>query len=64
MGLDIFSSKRKKRKEKKERGKKEERDVFVFKTVCWFNIAGTLKREKQKRKELFLKSHNYLFGRR
>ena len=36
----------------------------MFKTVCWFNIAGTLKRKKEKRKELFLKSHNYLFGRR
>ena len=36
----------------------------MFKTVYWFNIAGTLKRKKEKRKELFLKSHNYLFGRR
>ena len=34
----------------------------MFKPVCWFNIAGTLKRKKEKRKELFLKSHNYLFG--
>ena len=65
--LDTPSSKRKKsikkRKEKKERRKKEkkkeERETFVFKTVCWFNIAGTLKRKKEKRKELFLKSHNY-----
>ena len=57
MDLDTFSSKRKKRE-------KEERETFVFKTVCWFNIAGTLKRKKEKRKELFLKPHNYLFGRR
>ena len=35
----------------------------MLKTVCWFNIAGTLKRKKEKRKKLFLKSHNYLFGR-
>ena len=33
----------------------------MFKTVCWFNIAGTLKRKKEKSKELFAKSHNYLF---
>ena len=36
----------------------------MFKTVCWFNIASTLKRKKEKeKKELFLKSHHYLFGR-
>ena len=68
MDLDTFSSKRKKRKKKKKRRKKEkkkeERETFVFKTVCWFNIAGTLKRKKEKRKEFFLKPHNYLFGRR
>ena len=57
MDLDTFSSKRKKRKKKKERKKEKEekdcleRETFVFKTVCWFNIAGTLKREKEKRKK-------------
>ena len=58
------SLKEKKERRKKERKeKKEERETFVFKTVCWFNIAGTLKRKKEKRNELFLKPHNYLFGR-
>ena len=32
----------------------------MFKTIFWFNIAGTLKRKKERGKELFLKSHNYL----
>ena len=79
MDLDTFSSKRKKIKKKKkekrekdennyeerERERERERETFVFKTVCWFNIAGTLKRKKEKRKrELLIKSHNYLFGRR
>ena len=40
MDLDTFSSKRKKRK--------KERETFMFKTVCWFDIAGIL---KEKRKE-------------
>ena len=52
------------KEERKKEKKKEERETFVFKIVCWLNIAGTLKRKKEKRRELFLKSHNYLFGRR
>ena len=34
----------------------------MFKTVCCFNIASTIKRKKETKKELFLKSRNYLFG--
>ena len=34
----------------------------MFDTSCWLNIAGILKREKEK--ELFLKYYYYLFGRR
>ena len=54
--LSILSSKRR---------KKEEKDCWekvMFGTVCWLNIAGILKRKKKK--ELFLKSYHYLFGRR
>ena len=58
------SLKEKKKERRKKRKKKNRRETFVFKTVCWFHIAGTLKRKKERRKELFLKSHNYLLGRR
>ena len=54
----MHSEKKRKKEERKEKG----RETFVFKTVCWFNKAGTLKRKKEKRKEWSLKSHNYLFG--
>ena len=63
--FQVKERKEKKKKEKKGRKKKRtvERETFVFKTVCWFNITGTLKRKKEKsKKELFFKSHNYLFG--
>ena len=40
MDLTTFSSfKSKERKEK-------ERETFVFKAVCWFDITGTLKEKK------------------
>ena len=34
----------------------------MFDTSCWLNIAGILKRKEKRKKELFLKSHHYLFG--
>ena len=73
--LDTFSSKRKKsrkkekKKKKKERKKKGERrkgllrETFVFNTACWLNKADSLKGKEKRKKELFLKSHKYLFGR-
>ena len=36
----------------------------MFDTACWLNIAGILKRKEKGKKELFLKSYHYLFGRR
>ena len=50
-----------KRKRKRKKIKTVERH-FCLMFSCWFDIAGILKREKQK--ELFLKLHHYLFGRR
>ena len=41
MDLTTFSSFKSKERNKKER-KEKERETFVFKTVCWFDIAGTL----------------------
>ena len=54
--LDIFSSKRKK-KEKKEKEEKDCWETFTFDASCWLNIAGTFKRKREKKKELFLKSY-------
>ena len=69
MDLDTLSSKRKKRKKekKKEKGERRKgllRETFVFDTACWLNKADSLKGKEKRKKELFLKSHNYLFGRR
>ena len=70
MDLDSFSSKRKKRKKKrkkkKEKGERRKgllRETFVFDTACWLNKADSLKGKEKRKKELFLKSHTYLFGR-
>ena len=44
----------KEKKAKERKKKKEEKDcweTFVFDTACWLNIAGTLKRKKEKKKE-------------
>ena len=35
----------------------------MFDASCWLNIVSILKRKREKKKELFLKSY-YLFGRR
>ena len=43
MDLTTFSSFKSKERKKKERKEKEERETLVFKTVCWFDIAGTVK---------------------
>ena len=64
--LSIFSSKRKKKERKKEKEEKDCWETFMFDTACWLNIADILKRKekREKKKELFLKSYHYLFGRR
>ena len=36
----------------------------MFDTACLLNTAGKLKGKGEKKKELCLKSHNHLFGRR
>ena len=73
MDLETFPSKRKqskKKEKKKEKKKKGEikkrllRETFVFNTACWLNKTGCLKGKEKRKKELFLKSHDYLFGRR
>ena len=47
MDLTTFSSFKSKERKKKERKEKEgERETFVFKAICWFDIAGTLKEKK------------------
>ncbi len=56
--------KRKKERKKGERRKGLSRETFVFNTACWLNKADSLKGKEKRKKELFLKSHNYLFGRR
>ena len=63
----IFSQVKERKEKKKERKKGERRkgllrETLVFDTACWFNIAGKLKRRGEKKKELFLKSYNYVFG--
>ena len=60
--LDIFSSKRKKKERKKENEEKDCWEKFMFDTSCWLNIAGILKRKREKKKELIFKSYHYLFG--
>ena len=70
MDLDTFLRKRKKSK-KKEKKKKERKKkggrrkgllCVVFNTACWLNKADSLKGKEKRKKDLFLKSHNYLFG--
>ena len=56
----FYSSKRKRRRKKGERRKRTVERYFCLMFSCWFNIAGILKREKKK--ELFLKSHHYFFN--
>ena len=36
---------------------------FCLMFSCWLNILLYLKKKGEKKKELFLKSHHYLFGR-
>ena len=63
--LSIFSVKEKKRRrEKKGERRKNCWETFVFDTARWLNIAGTLKRKEKRKRNLFLKSYLYLFGRR
>ena len=60
----FYSSKRKRKKEKRERRKRTVERHFCLMFSRWFNIAGILKKKREKKKELFLKSHHYLFSRR
>ena len=61
-------SQEKERKEKRKKEKRGERrkgllrKTFVFDTAYWLNKADSLKGKENRKKELFLKSHNYLFG--
>ena len=58
--LRHFYSSKRIRKKKRERRKRTVERHFCLMLSCWLNIAGILKREKKK--ELFLKSHHYLFN--
>ena len=40
--LKLNKEKYKEKKRKEEERREKERETFVFKTVCWFNRAGTL----------------------
>ena len=62
--LDIFLSKGKEKERKKKKEEKDCWEAFMFDTSCWLNISGIFKKKKEKKKELFLKSYHYLFGRR
>ena len=75
-GLKYFLNKRtksKKREREEKKGTKEKkgerrkglsRETFAFNTACWLNKADSLKEKEKRKKELLLKSLNYLFGRR
>ena len=60
----FYSSKRKRKKEKRERRKRTVERHFRLIFSCWLNILLYSKKKREKKKELFLKSHHYLFGRR
>ena len=60
----FYSSKKKGKKEKRKRRKRTVKRHFCLMFSCWLNIFYTLKRKEKRKKELFLKSHHYLFGRR
>ena len=47
-GLDTYSSKRKRKKEKRERRKRTVERHFCLIFYCWLNIAGILKKRKEK----------------
>ena len=66
--LILSQVKRKKRKkERKKKKEKEEKDCrerhLCLTLPTWLNKADSLKAKEKRKKELFLKSHNYLFGR-
>ena len=63
--LDTFTRAREKRKkEKREKRKKTFERHFCLMFSCWLNIVLYSKKKREKKKEPFLKSHHYLFGRR
>ena len=63
--LDTFTQTREKDRKKKEKEKKRivERHFYLI-FSCWLNILLYFKKKRETKKELFLKSHHYLFGHR
>ena len=63
--LDTFTQVREKERKKKEKEEKRLlRDIFVWCFPVGLRFCYILKRKEKRKKEQFLKSHHYLFGRR
>ena len=60
----FYSSKKKRKKEKRGRRKRTAERHFGLTFSFWLHILSYFKKKREKKKEMFLKSHHYLFGRR